>query len=201
LFQEAAVGIEKRRFQPQNARLIIDNLINCYEQQKQFDQAEVWRRKWLAVVKERTGADSLPYAGELTSLGLNLLRQKKWADAEPVLRECLALRESKQPDAWTTFNTRSLLGGALLGLAQSASKEQERTRLLTDAEPLLLKGYEGMKAREKTIPVQGMIRVPEAIDRLIELYTATNKPDEVKKWHAERAKYVAPVAPLPPVMK
>jgi len=32
---------------------------------------------------------------------------------------------------------------------------------------------------------------PEAAGRLIELYTATNKPDEVKKWKAERAKYPA----------
>jgi hypothetical protein len=29
----------------------------------------------------------------------------------------------------------------------------------------------------------------EALDRLIELYTAINKPDEAKKWQAERAKY------------
>jgi hypothetical protein len=33
-----------------------------------------------------------------------------------------------------------------------------------------------------------------APDRLIELYTATKKPEEVKKWRTERAKYpeVAP---------
>jgi hypothetical protein len=58
-----------------------------------------------------------------------------------------------------------------------------------DAEPLLLTGYEGMKQRETTIPEQGNTRIPEALDRLIELYTATDKPDEVKKWQAERAKY------------
>jgi hypothetical protein len=33
------------------------------------------------------------------------------------------------------------------------------------------------------------------LDRLIELYTATDKPDEVKKWRAERAKYPPEVAP------
>ncbi len=54
----------------------------------------------------------------------------------------------------------------------------------------MLAGYEGMKQREKTIPPQGRARLPEALDRLIELYTATNKPDEVKKWQAERAKYL-----------
>ena len=30
-------------------------------------------------------------------------------------------------------------------------------------------------------------RQPEAIDRLIELYAATNQPDEVQKWRAEQA--------------
>ena len=49
-----------------------------------------------------------------------------------------------------------------------------------------------MTHREKAIPAQVKIRLPEAIDRLIELSTATNKPDDVKKWRAERAKYPAP---------
>ena len=46
-----------------------------------------------------------------------------------------------------------------------------------------------MKAREKTIPPLASTRIPEALDRLIELYTATDRPDELKKWQAERAKY------------
>ena len=56
-----------------------------------------------------------------------------------------------------------------------------------------------MKQREKSIPPQGAIRIPEALDRLIELYTATNKPNEAAKWRAERAKYPAEVAPMPRV--
>ena len=73
-----------------------------------------------------------------------------------------------------------MLGSALLGQKEYA-----------DAEPLLMKGYEGMKQREKSIPKSGGgdKRIPEALDGLIELYTATNKPEEVKKWQAERAKY------------
>ena len=80
----------------------------------------------------------------------------------------------------------SLLGGALLG-----------QKKLAEAEPLLLKGYEGMKAREQTIPPQANTRIPEALDRLIDFSTATNKPDEAAKWRAERAKYPPPVAPMP----
>ena len=38
--------------------------------------------------------------------------------------------------------------------------------------------------------------IRHALDRIIELYTATNKLDEVKKWQAERAKYPKD-APMP----
>jgi eukaryotic-like serine/threonine-protein kinase len=180
LFEEASTAIAKRHFEHQYAGLIVPNTASAYEAAKQLDKAEAWRRQWLAVVKERAGPTSAAYAGELAALGDNLLQQRKYAEAEGVLRECSTIREKTQPQAWNSFNTRSALGAALLGQKKFA-----------DAEPLLLKGYEGMKAREKTIPPQGATRIPEAIDRLIELYTATNKPDEVKKWKAERAKYPA----------
>ncbi|MBL8821970.1 MAG: hypothetical protein JNJ77_05225, partial [Planctomycetia bacterium] len=48
--------------------------------------------------------------------------------------------------------------------------------------------YEGLKQREKTIPPRSSTRLPEALDRLIQLYTETNKPEEVKKWQAEKEK-------------
>ena len=39
-----------------------------------------------------------------------------------------------------------------------------------------------MKRREKTIPQQGKIRLPEAVERLVQLYEATGKKDEAAKW-------------------
>jgi serine/threonine protein kinase len=117
-------------------------------------------------------------AGELAQFGSALLETKGFANAEPLLRECLAIRQQTLTDDWRTFNTQSMLGGALLGQKKYA-----------EAEPLLLAGYEGLKQREETIPPQGASRLYEALDRLIELYTATNKPDEVRQWQAERAKY------------
>ena len=76
--------------------------------------------------------DSPQLAGMLAQIGLSLLQQKKWTEAEPLLRECLAIREKTQPDVWTTFNTQSLLGGALLGQKKYA-----------DAEPLLRRATRG----------------------------------------------------------
>jgi tetratricopeptide (TPR) repeat protein len=136
--------------------------------------------------KARKTFDSRQLARLLTQIGSSLLEQKKWLEAEPHLRESLAFREKKEPDAWTTFETQLLLGRALLGQKRYA-----------DAEPLLLAGYVGLKKRESKLPPQGKIRLTEALERLVELYTATNKPDEVNKWQAERAKHPAAAPPLP----
>jgi tetratricopeptide (TPR) repeat protein len=94
-YEQAATGIARRRFQHEYADRIIPNTIATYERAGRLDKAEGWRRQWLAVVQQKAGADSPAYAGELAALGLNLLQQEKWADAELILRECLAIREGK----------------------------------------------------------------------------------------------------------
>jgi hypothetical protein len=46
-----------------------------------------------------------------------------------------------------------------------------------EAEAMLRKGYEGMRARAKSIAPIDRRRLAEAVDRPIELYTAMNKPE------------------------
>jgi tetratricopeptide (TPR) repeat protein len=174
LLREAATGVEKQRFNHPRAGQILNSLIGLQEQLKRFDEAEAWRRKRVAVVKERRGAGSLEYAAELSALGANLLQQEKWTDAEPVLRESLALREKREPGAWATHSTRSLVGGALLGQKQYA-----------EAEPLLVQGYEGLKARAATIPPAARSRLTEAAVRLVRLYEAWGKPEQAAAWKAK----------------
>src|SRR5262245_65109259 len=93
LCQEAAAGIEKRRLQHPDADTIFDRLIHCHDLLKQFDQAEAWRRKWPALVKEHAGADSIAYEKVLGPYAYYLVQRQKWAEAEPVMREYLALRK------------------------------------------------------------------------------------------------------------
>jgi hypothetical protein len=45
----------------------------AYEQAKQFDRTEAWRRKWLGTLKEQSWTDSPACAGALAGLGGNLL--------------------------------------------------------------------------------------------------------------------------------
>ena len=123
--------------------------------------------KWLAAVREKSGAESPAYATELAVFGLDRLQRKKWDEAETVLRESLAIRLARVPDDWTTFNIRSQLGGALLGQGKYG-----------DAEPLLMEGYTGMKERQAKIPPDGRIRLTESLQRLVQLYDSWGKPAE-----------------------
>jgi hypothetical protein len=107
----------------------------------------------------------------MAALGLNLLKQNKFAEAEPVVRKCLELREQNEADDWRTFNTRSMLGASLLG--------QKRYK---EAEPLLLAGYEGMKQREARIPLSGKPRLTESLDCLVKLYDALGQPEKAAPW-------------------
>jgi hypothetical protein len=137
-------------------------------------KAEALLRELADFWKQKAGADSPQYAGQLALFGLHLIRQKKDTEAEAVLRNCLAIRRQKEPEAWTTFNTLSLLGGALA-----------RQQKYADAEPLLLQGYQGLKERAAKIPAQGKARLTEAPERLVQLYEAWGKPDDAARWRQE----------------
>src|SRR5262249_60569656 len=109
--------------------------------------------------------------GDLTELGASLLKQNKHAEAERVLRECLPVLQEKQPDTWPTFHTQSLLGESLSGQGK-----------YTEAEPLLVRGYEGMNQREAAIPATFKFCLTEALERLVQLYDSLNKPADAAKW-------------------
>src|SRR5262249_8924560 len=113
-----------------------------------------------------------PKESRLANLGECLLLAGRPAAAEPVLRECLVLREQARPDDWTTFLTKSLLGDCLL-----------REKKYANAEPLLLAGYMGLKARAASIHAQYRTEtLAEAVERLVQLYDATGNKDEAAKW-------------------
>jgi serine/threonine protein kinase/tetratricopeptide (TPR) repeat protein len=163
-------------------------LVETYERAGQFARAEPIYRAALEKTREQHGA-SPATAAALVQLGSNLLRQKKYADAEPLLREYLTILGKNRSEGLATFNCKSMLGGALLGQNKYA-----------DAEPLLLAGYEGLKRREADIPPQRRVRLTEALERLVELYTAWGEADKADTWRkrldAHRKK--EPGVPAPP---
>jgi serine/threonine protein kinase/Flp pilus assembly protein TadD len=149
-------------------------LAKAYEGAGKLDQVDRLLRDLLERQQKKDGPKSADTAGVLAGLGLNLLKQQRYAEAEPLLRECLAIREQKLPDDWLRFNAQSLLGGALLG-----QKKYDA------AEPLLVQSYEGMKQREDKIPPLGKRRLPEAVERIVQLYEATQRPEKARAWRAK----------------
>jgi tetratricopeptide (TPR) repeat protein len=189
LAQQLAAGLERLQFAHVEAARMIDAVCSCHERLGQFDRAEVWRRKYLAVVREKDGPESAAYARQLGELGANLLKQKRYADAEPVLRESLAIRRASQPgDRWT-FTTQSELGAALQGQQKYA-----------DAEPQLLEGYQGMAraandpghARHGPSTAEGLA---EARGRIVQLYDAWGRKDQADEWRRKGEEGKAPAPP------
>ncbi len=76
----------------------------------------------------------------------------------------------KQPDLLATFNNQLVLGGKLLDQIKHA-----------EAERLLLKGYDGVKARESSIPPNGITRNPEYLVCLDEHKVAPNAEPPLQK--------------------
>src|ERR1700693_1498610 len=51
-----------------------------------------------------------------------------------------------------------------------------------EAGPLILSGYEGLKARESTVLPQGKRRLPEAGERVVKLYQSWGKLEKAAEW-------------------
>lgn len=180
LAERAAELLASLGFQHENATTIVRSTITILDSAEQFEQADSWRTRWLDHLKNKHGQTSAELAGELAAWGLQLLLRHDTKKAENVLRQCLEIREQIQPELWSTPNTRSMLGGALLEQGKFA-----------EAESLLIEGYQGLREVEATLPPQANTRIPEALDRLIELYSPYNldKPEERKKYASLRAAY------------
>ena len=88
----------------------------------------------------------------------------------------MTLFEKLNPDEWPTHNAAWMLGWAKFGRGQAAA-----------AEPLLLRGYQGLKRREDTIPEQFREVLVAAADRLVAVYERLDRPADAAKWRAERA--------------
>ena len=143
-----------------------------------FTSSAAWKvpEKTAPYISSRLEARTRPRghprpANILVLLGICLLEAGKATEAEPILRECLAIREQTHPDHWMTFHAKSLLGGALACQQKYA-----------EAEPLLLAGYEGIEGRARTLPPRGQSRLTEARERLVRLYDAWGRKEQAAVW-------------------
>ena len=170
---------------------LLNALASGYLDTDQAGKAEPVFAELVAEHRRREGAGTERFAAELFFVSIPLSSAGRHAAAEPYLRECLAIHQTLRPQSRDTFITQAELGSCLLAQGKT-----------TEAEPVLLTGYAGLLGSEKLVKESvrlfrgGGEWLPLAADRLVELYEKLGKPDEVKRWRAERAKYPF-VAPPP----
>jgi hypothetical protein len=86
-------------------------------------------------------------------------------------REALEAEKKVQPDDWQRYRAESLLGESLAG-----------EKKYSEAEPLLLEGYQGMLARKDHIAVPDRYHLDLAQQWLVQLYQAWGKPAKAAEW-------------------
>ncbi|MFK7820096.1 MAG: tetratricopeptide repeat protein, partial [Planctomycetaceae bacterium] len=144
-------------------------LLDAYAQAGQKTDATKLAAELLQTARPQVPPDSTQLTRLLVRYGQMLLKVEAFAEAEPILRECLVIREKSLPDSWLTANSKSLVGATLLG--------QEK---YDEAEPLLLTGYEEMQQRKATMKPANKVRLIEALERLVQLYEATGKTEDAQ---------------------
>ncbi len=178
LHEDAAARLEKLDYKHGNAGRVIANTIIAYEKSQQFDKADEWQEKWLMHLKRSKGPESPEFADELSAQGGSLLARQSWPKAEKVLRECLTIRQRLQPNRWTTFNTMSRLGAALAGQGK-----------YSEAEQLVVQGYEGLMLHQASIPDYAAKYIPDALDLVVDVCIALGKDEQVQRYRKLREKY------------
>ena len=102
------------------------------------------------------------------------MREGRFEEAADVLRGSLVTKQKTLPEGhWLIADTMSRLGGAVAGVGKFA-----------EAEPLLLEGYAAMQENRGVAVVD---RKHEAIERIIQLYESSGKPDQAAEWRKRLA--------------
>jgi serine/threonine protein kinase len=149
----------------------LDGLLRAGQSQKGSDVLEAL----LADARKDNLPGSVALAKQLVLIGSVLLRSSEFALAEPILRECVAIRQQEKPDEWSTFNAVGLLGECLL-------KEEKPL----EAEPLLTTAIAGMQLHLAEGPKDASARRETLIDTLAELLESQGRVDDAANLEALR---------------
>jgi tetratricopeptide (TPR) repeat protein/predicted Ser/Thr protein kinase len=170
LAAERATELAER---PTVAVLIHDLLGLAYANAGRYDAAEQQLRTALAL-HEALGKGRKPDAAiTLERLGRVLMAKGQFADAEPILRECLELRrQALGTNHWLTYHAENDWGVCLARLGRYNAAEEA----LTASHAGLLEAFGAEHEHTQT-----------ARDRLAGLYEAWGRPAEAARWQAEPA--------------
>jgi eukaryotic-like serine/threonine-protein kinase len=171
--EREAAGMQKKAAAPDELSLaFVRGAAALYRQLGKLREAEEMHRKIVSMVQAQQGADSLASGDALTGLAELLVAAQKFAEAEPLARAALGLRQKYLgPTSWRIASNHSTLGGSLRGLGHWA-----------EAEPLLLGAYAHLKEQEPLINRPYKVRVRNTAKFLALLYHDKGDAAKAAEW-------------------
>ncbi|MGA7412350.1 MAG: serine/threonine-protein kinase [Bryobacteraceae bacterium] len=151
-----------------------NDLAALYRSEGKYVEAEALFTSVLNARRRVLGPEHPDTTDVMVLLAEVRLQQKQYAAAEPLLREALRNDEKTAPDGWRRFRSQSLLGASLAGQGKQA-----------DAETALVSGYQGMIARQATIPYEAQLALTQAREWIVQLYEGWAKPEKAAAWRAQ----------------
>jgi tetratricopeptide (TPR) repeat protein len=154
----------------------LNSVAELYRRQTRYAEAESLFNEVLTARRRSLSADHPNITNVLASLGWIMLEQRRYAEAEPLLREALDGQRKTGADTWRRYYTESLLGACLTGLGNYEA-----------AERILPSGYQGMLARQNSMPFENREMLDEVRAWTSQLYLAWGKPAPAVESRADAA--------------
>jgi tetratricopeptide (TPR) repeat protein len=152
-----------------------DCLLTAYLRDGRTTEASDLLANHIQAKRQRYAGDGTRLALALSETGGALLAGKAYNEAEPLLRESLALAEAHAADVLDRHRIRSLLGVALVGRKKYA-----------EAEPLLVQAFEGLDKTHAETSYAALIWRAQALERVVQLYVAWDKLDTAAEWRRKQ---------------
>jgi len=152
----------------------LQRVVDFYEAWEKPDEAAEWRER-LQAKEAKMDSRENERATQKARAGRELLNAGRFAEAETLFRECLAIREKTIPNHPNRYTAMSLLGASLA--------EQQN---LEEAESLIL---EAARAFTENPPPTSWANLRnlrgtriDTLQRVVDFYEALGKRDEAAEW-------------------
>jgi serine/threonine protein kinase len=178
--EEQALALKKAKLGPDHPDTLtsMGNLAKAYQAAGRELDGIAMFEDTLRRQKAKIGSEHRDTLVTMENLSSAYLKQKKYGEAESLLRQILSIQEKKRPKSWQYFDTESRLGGSLVAQNKFA-----------EAEPLLVSGFDGLKERERDIPPKRRMRIRTALERVVQLYDGWGKKDKANEWREKLTRF------------
>ncbi len=172
LFKQT-LEMQRRTLGPEHPWTIqtLASIASMYQRQGKYDAAEKFAAETLAAQRHLSGSENPDTMDAAADLALAYQSQGKFAESEPLAREVIEFDRKKRPDDWQRFHAESLLGASLAG-----------QKKYSEAEPLLLEGYQAMAARKNRMGAPDLYYLDGSREWLVQFYEASGQAGKAAEW-------------------